>query len=203
MTQHRMRLPALALAGILAASFPANAQDFDAGTYILDLEATVLDLMPTVQDLAAETPEISAGMQATLDRCGQIGVRQSGENLILSVASDVLFDFDSDRLSAQAQRSLTDVAAVIAQGSADRVLVLGHTDAKGTEDYNRALSLRRAQSVASFLEDAGIAPDRLAIEGRGETEPVAENEIDGRDNPAGRAQNRRVEFVLPKAALQN
>lgn len=203
MTQHRKHLPALALTGILAATFPANAQDFDAGIYILDLEATVLDLVPTVQDLAAETADIPAGMQATLDRSGQIEVRQSGENLILSVASDVLFDFDSDTLSAQARRSLTDVAAVIAQGSGGQVLVLGHTDAKGSEDYNRALSLRRAQAVARFLEGAGIAPDRLGIEGRGETEPVAENEIDGRDNPAGRAQNRRVEFVLPKAGLRD
>ena len=71
----------------------------------------------------------------------------------------------------------------------------GHTDSRGSDEYNDRLSQQRADAVKEFLEDRyPNLRGRVHAVGRGEREPVAPNEIDGRDNPAGRALNRRVEI---------
>ena len=190
-----------ALLGALLAPLPLVAQQVDPAASIRALVPTIHDLTATVQDLNDEGREISTEAQETLARSGDIQLRKSGEDYVLSVASDVLFGFDSADLSDQAQRSLGDVAELIQRKDAGQVRVLGHTDAKGTEAYNLTLSNRRAMAVADCLRGKGVAADRLLTEGRGEAEPVAPNQIDGRDNPEGRAQNRRVEFIVPAAML--
>ncbi|PZO67769.1 MAG: OmpA family protein [Paracoccus denitrificans] len=194
---------AIALGAVLALSAPVQAQTVDTSAFILDLVPTVLDLTPTIEDMAGEAQAISTEAQETLDRSGEIQVRQSGDNYILSVASDVLFDFDSDALTPASQKSLTDVGELISRAPDGEVVVVGHTDSKGADDYNLALSQRRAQAVVDFLKAQGVQPARLRTEGRGESDPVADNEIDGKDNPDGRAKNRRVEFVVPKSLLGN
>lgn len=212
-----IRLPALVLSSaLLFSGLPGFAQNTDQMTIldltptvrdlsasVLDIKGTSTDLSATAQDLSGVTQDLSAEVKETLGRSGDIKVRKSGDDFILSVASDVLFGFDRADLSPDAQRSLTDVAAIIAPAPEGQVLVVGHTDAKGPPDYNLALSQRRAQSVAAFLETQGVKSERLRIEGRGASEPVAPNEINGKDNPNGRAENRRVEFVVPKSMLQN
>lgn len=199
----RIQPRAFAFATALAAvATGGSAQTSDTAPNILALEATVLDLVPTVQDMSAETQDISAEARDMVERSGEIEMREAGDDVILSVASDVLFEFDSAELSQQSQRSLSDVAALLSKATKEQVVVAGHTDAKGSNDYNLALSERRAEAVAKFLTDNGVSADTLKIEGRGEAEPVAENEIDGKDNPDGRAKNRRVEFVVPKTMLQ-
>lgn len=192
---------ALVASLMVPAALPGHAQDVSRTDHVLPLQATVLDLLPTVEDMTREGVELSAEAQEVLQRSGDIEVRSSGDEFILSVASDVLFAFDSDNLSQQARRSLTDVAEVIIRAAEGQVLVVGHTDSKGSDDYNVDLSRRRAEAVAAFLMEHGVAADRVGVEGRGEGEPVAKNEIDGVDNPAGRAQNRRVEFVVPTSML--
>lgn len=72
----------------------------------------------------------------------------------------------------------------------------GHTDSIGNDGYNVDLSARRAQAVADALADRGVGAS-LAVKGYGESQPVAANTIKGKDNPAGRQLNRRVELVLP------
>lgn len=201
MTGCRLILPACVIAGIGVFAPASMAQEGGGKATVLDLTATVLDLKATVEDLAGSSEDISGEVRDKLARSGDIEVRESGDDLILSVASDVLFAFDSADLSGEAQRSLTDVSEVLAGATQGQVAVVGHTDAKGSDDYNLELSRRRAEAVASFLKDHDIPGDRLRVEGRGEAEPVAENEIDGTDNPDGRARNRRVEFVVPKAML--
>lgn len=199
----RIALSAALLGGGLVAPLPALSQDFDPADYTLDLTATVLDLHATVIDMGGDAQVLSADVEQAIARSGDIQLRQSGDEYVLSVASDVLFGFDSADLSPQAQSSLSDVAGLIQRTEEGQVRVLGHTDSKGSDDYNLTLSNRRAEAVADFLRGAGVSVDRLQTEGRGESEPVAENEIDGQDNPDGRAQNRRVEFVLPKEMFQN
>ena len=82
------------------------------------------------------------------------------------------------------------------QGGAQR---LGSTNSKGSASYNKELSLRRAKAVAQWLASQGVDPARLSTKGLGDTRPVQPNKLaNGADNPQGRAQNRRVEFVLPK-----
>jgi outer membrane protein OmpA-like peptidoglycan-associated protein len=189
-------------AGLITAT-PGLAQNLGTEVRILDLKPTVLDLSATVSDMIGESRDISAKAQETLQRSGDISWRQSGDNFILSVASDVLFDFDSVALSPRAQRSLTDMAELITRAPKGQILVVGHTDSKGSNHYNLDLSERRAKAVAAFLRNQGVASGRLRTEGRGKTEPVADNEVGGVDHPEGRAKNRRVEFVVPKSMLQD
>ncbi len=127
-------------------------------------------------------------------------VEQTATATIVEIASDVLFAFDSADLSPAAPAQLNRAADLIRQGGDSPVQVIGHTDSVGDDAYNLSLSLRRAQSVVAWLAGDGAIPtDRLAAAGRGEAEPVAPNEANGADNPDGRALNRRVALVIPKA----
>ncbi len=77
-----------------------------------------------------------------------------------------------------------------------KVLIVGHTDSKGSDDYNDKLSKRRAASVKSWLSKNGVTSS-MVTEGKGERFPVAPNQTaQGADNPEGRQKNRRVEFVI-------
>jgi outer membrane protein OmpA-like peptidoglycan-associated protein len=76
------------------------------------------------------------------------------------------------------------------------VEIRSHTDSKGNDDYNMKLSQNRAQSVVNYLVKKGITADRLKATGMGETEPIAPNEINGKDNPEGRQLNRRTDFKI-------
>ena len=73
--------------------------------------------------------------------------------------------------------------------------IRGHTDAKGSDDYNQGLSERRANAVMAALRERGAAAQASA-RGFGETQPVAPNEVAGKDNPGGRQLNRRVEIFV-------
>jgi OOP family OmpA-OmpF porin len=77
-----------------------------------------------------------------------------------------------------------------------RVTIAGYTDSIGSEDYNLKLSERRAQAVKQYLVSRGIAASRLNTVGRGEADPIAPNTKDGKDNPEGRAMNRRAELKV-------
>ena len=78
--------------------------------------------------------------------------------------------------------------------------MIGHTDSIGSDAVNDALSLRRAEAVKAWLAGAGIPPSVVSAEGRGKHEPLAPNTFpDGRDNPEGRAQNRRVQLIASAA----
>lgn len=102
----------------------------------------------------------------------------------------IFFDFDKDSMRADSKPQLDEIAALL-KSSPMRVLVVGHSDAKGALDYNRELSQRRAQSIVEALvRDYGIARERLSAVGVGMAAPVASNRTE-----EGRAQNRRVELV--------
>lgn len=103
----------------------------------------------------------------------------------------VFFDHDSDRMRDDSQVQLEQIATLLRQQPQLRVLVVGHTDARGALDYNRELSLRRARSiVAALVGQYGISAQRLLAEGVGMAAPLASNTSD-----EGRALNRRVELV--------
>jgi outer membrane protein OmpA-like peptidoglycan-associated protein len=116
----------------------------------------------------------------------------------LTVQNDVLFDFDKAELRPEAAEALGRVADIIRQRRPRAVLVVGHTDSVGGDDYNDQLSRRRAEAVRSWLAANGGGLPPLRAEGRGEGEPVAPNSQDGRDNPEGRQKNRRVEVLLER-----
>lgn len=113
-----------------------------------------------------------------------------GESTTITLSSDILFAFDEATVSEEAAERIVELLAKVPEGAS--VEVGGHTDSVSDESYNRELSQRRAQAVADVLAEA--RPDlTLEVEGFGESQPVADNTSDGKDNPAGRALNRRVE----------
>ncbi|WP_163557879.1 OmpA family protein [Halomonas sp. NO4] len=120
-----------------------------------------------------------------------IGVDRRGDDIVLNMPSSVTFDFDSSALTTSARNALNDVASVLTQYTDTRVNIVGHTDSTGDASYNQRLSEQRAQSVGSYLAQAGVARNRLNMTGYGESQPVASN-----DTEQGRAQNRRVEITL-------
>ena len=107
------------------------------------------------------------------------------------VLRGVNFDFDKSSLTRNARTLLDDVAAELAAYPDIRVEIGGHTDAKGTDEYNLALSKRRAESVRQYLIGKEVAPERMTSAGYGESQPVADNESD-----EGRELNRRVELKV-------
>jgi outer membrane protein OmpA-like peptidoglycan-associated protein len=118
-------------------------------------------------------------------------VERVGEGIQVTFDSGILFDFDSSTLRPVAQGHLTELAASLREYDDSEVLIVGHTDSVGAEDYNQRLSERRAESAGNFLTRAGVAPDRIRTMGLGEMEPVASN-----DDEVGRQQNRRVEVAI-------
>ncbi|MGE5406555.1 MAG: OmpA family protein [Methanosarcina sp.] len=118
-------------------------------------------------------------------------VERVGEGIVVEFSSNVLFDFDKANLTADAQPTLNKLVDVLDKYPDTNIELQGHTDNTGTEKYNQTLSEKRAKSVDSYLEQKGITGKRITIKGFGETLPKYDNTTE-----SGRAQNRRVEFLI-------
>ncbi len=118
-------------------------------------------------------------------------VERVGEGIVVEFSSKVLFAYDKSNLSDEAKTSLNKLVTVLNNYPDTDIELQGHTDSKGSEEYNQALSERRANSVSSYLVGKGINNSRLTIKGFGETIPKYSN-----DTADGRTQNRRVEFLI-------
>ncbi|RYF82607.1 MAG: OmpA family protein [Comamonadaceae bacterium] len=143
---------------------------------------------------AAEVPP--ERLQVTQQLLGELRARQTPERAIaIDLPADVLFDFDQSRLRPDARASLAKAAELLKSYPDAPLRIHGHTDGKGSERYNDALSQRRAQAVADALMPGGER--RVRVEGFGQRRPVAPNaQPDGRDDPEGRQRNRRVEILI-------
>ncbi|SHL83994.1 Outer membrane protein OmpA [Chitinophaga jiangningensis] len=118
-------------------------------------------------------------------------VERVGEGINVKFDAGVLFGFDKSDLSPAAQTSITQLAEVLNKYPDTYVRVEGHTDSKGTDEYNMGLSQRRVNSVTAFLTKQGVAASRIQGFAYGESQPIADNETE-----EGRAKNRRVEFSI-------
>jgi len=118
----------------------------------------------------------------------------------IELSGDVLFDFDKWDIRPDAEESLKKVAEIIKTYKSTKVVISGHTDSIGKEEYNQTLSEKRAESVKRWLsENGGINPEVMETVGYGESKPVVPNtNSDGSDNPAGRQKNRRVGVLIKK-----
>ncbi len=127
-----------------------------------------------------------------------LGARKVGKRIQISLLGDVLFDFDKYNIKKEAEETLYKVVDLIKNLDTKEVVVEGYTDSKGSDEYNLDLSLKRANSVKSWLiEKGGLGDTRIIAKGYGEAKPVAPNTTpDGSDNPEGRAKNRRVEIYI-------
>jgi outer membrane protein OmpA-like peptidoglycan-associated protein len=120
-----------------------------------------------------------------------VKIERVGEGIKITFDSGVLFNVDNASLLPAAQTNIANLARVLNKYPDTDILVEGDTDATGTEEYNVALSKRRAQSVADYLASLSVARTRIGVVGLGETNPVASN-----DTESGRQQNRRVEIAI-------
>jgi outer membrane protein OmpA-like peptidoglycan-associated protein len=120
-----------------------------------------------------------------------VDVVRQGDNITLNMPGNITFAFNDASLQSQFYPVLDDVARTLTEYNQTVVEVAGHTDNVGSDAYNQELSVRRANSVASYLQSRGVMQQRLITVGAGESRPVASN-----DTEAGRAQNRRVEITL-------
>ncbi|MFK7932621.1 MAG: OmpA family protein [Saprospiraceae bacterium] len=114
---------------------------------------------------------------------------------------NLFFDFDRDNLRAASRSDLTTLSQILKENPTYKVQLIGHTDSRGSNDYNVDLSKRRAANAQSYLEQKGVTADRISIEYRGEVDPIAVNELQaGQDSPQGRQFNRRVIVQITDAA---
>jgi outer membrane protein OmpA-like peptidoglycan-associated protein len=107
----------------------------------------------------------------------------------------VLFEFDKSTLTRGAKDTLQVAVRYLKDHGDVRVEIQGNTDSKGSDEYNMKLGMRRAESVKAYLGTQGVSVDRISTRSFGESQPVADNTINGHDNPAGRALNRRVVII--------
>jgi outer membrane protein OmpA-like peptidoglycan-associated protein len=118
-------------------------------------------------------------------------IERVGEGIKITFDSGILFETNSATLQAEAKANISKLATILAKYPDTNILVTGHTDSDGKEEYNQILSEKRAKSVSDYTMGKGINSSRFSIIGLGESEPVASNEtVDGKH------LNRRVEIAI-------
>lgn len=153
------------------------------GSGVVDGDTVEVAPLPPVAQLGVFPP---IGVLAPIDPvCGTL----------ITLPDSVLFDFDSSTLRPEGLEVVEALASALEGSPTMSARITGHTDAIGSDSYNQDLSDRRAASVVEALTSLGLG-NPLESEGAGESRPVAPNELNGQDNPAGRQLNRRVEVFL-------
>ncbi len=109
----------------------------------------------------------------------------------VTYAADAFFDFNKSVLKAEGKAKLDDLVGKVKGISLEVIIAVGHTDAVGSDAYNQKLSVKRSDAVKAYLVSKGIEKNRVYTEGKGEKQPVADN-----NTAAGRAKNRRVEIEV-------
>ena len=109
----------------------------------------------------------------------------------VTYAADAFFDFDKAVLKPEGKAKLDDLASKVKAINLEVIIAVGHTDSVGSDAYNQKLSVRRAEAVKAYLVSKGIESNRIYTEGKGLTQPVADNAT-----REGRAKNRRVEVEV-------
>jgi outer membrane protein OmpA-like peptidoglycan-associated protein len=197
-----MRAVILPIAIVLAGALPLGqplAQEAATGTVQMQAPPPQPRGVTVEQDGRPLTGLVAPGGAVDISGANVVIVEETPRATRLTVNNDVLFDFDKAALRPAAEAALGRVAEIIRQRAPRAVRIVGHTDAIGSDDYNRQLSERRARSVQRWLEAHAPGLPPLQAAGRGESEPVAPNaRPDGADDPEGRQRNRRVEVLLER-----
>ena len=120
-------------------------------------------------------------------------VIREGEAIVINFKEKVLFGYDRSDLNGTAQANLDKLNAILLKYPETTITVIGHTDSKGSDDYNQTLSESRANAVTNYSSKHGVGSSRLTAIGKGESDPVASNATQD-----GSALNRRVEFTILK-----
>ena len=120
-----------------------------------------------------------------------IRVVREGDNIRLVMPNSITFAVNQSTVQSSIYPTLESLTKVLQEFDETRLLVAGHTDSSGADDYNYDLSVKRAANVSQVLQQKGVASNRLSVVGYGETRPIANN-----NTSAGKAQNRRVELLI-------
>lgn len=190
-----------------ARSREAEQRALEAGMAREEAERARQDALAARQESEESRARAEAAMEEARNlqqALSTLEAEQTNRGLVVTL-DDVLFDTGKAELKAGAEVSMARLAAVMQEYPDRRLMIEGHTDSMGEEDYNEILSRQRAESVRDALVKQGVSPDRLITKGLGEEFPVTTN-----DTAAGRQQNRRVEIVVssedgefPAAANRN
>jgi OmpA-OmpF porin, OOP family len=176
------------------------------GRYNFDLEGSGPYTLNITKKLYKEKNATSK-IETTDDKDWAVDVLQNKDEFIEKriilrpeTIVTVYFDFDKHNIKTDAGVTLDSVYNVLTQFPGATLQISGYTDMKGTEEYNKVLADKRARACMKYLVDKGIDSSRISIESFGECCPVELEEIDGKDNAAGRAKNRRglINVVMPK-----
>ncbi len=118
-------------------------------------------------------------------------VERVGEGIKITFDSGILFTVNSDALTGTSKQNIVSLAKTLQKYEDTNILIEGHTDSSGSEEYNQTLSEKRAGSVADELKVSGVAGARISEVGYGESMPIADNSTE-----AGKRENRRVEIAI-------
>ena len=134
-----------------------------------------------------------------------LGAKVGEMEISVVLSSDILFDFDKADIKPTAETELTKLGLIIREKRTGDVTIIGHTDAKGSDNYNMGLSDRRATAVKNWLvKYVQINAEVITTEGLGETQPIAPNvKADGSDDIDGRTKNRRVDVIIQTKEMLN
>ena len=146
------------------------------------------------QNAQTQTAVAQTELAGARKELADLQAKQTDRGLVLTLG-DVLFDTGRATLKPGADRTIDRLAGALKDNPNTRVMIEGHTDSVGSDEYNMTLSDRRAEAVADALRFRGVPADRYEAKGLGKSFPVASN-----DTQAGRQQNRRVEIVFSDAS---
>ncbi|MCB1777450.1 MAG: OmpA family protein [Candidatus Competibacteraceae bacterium] len=193
-TLHKLSL-GLAASMMLFAALPAHAINKYGCIYAVDpYDKIVKDPYGNCIRTPFWTPE------KNVPECGAVVVVEPAAPVVetLTLGADAYFDFDRATIKPAGRAKLDRLSSDLRRvASVSSILIVGHTDSKGSEEYNFRLGQRRADSVANYLVSRGVPASLISTQSRGELDPVAPNtRPNGRDNPQGRALNRRVVITV-------
>jgi outer membrane protein OmpA-like peptidoglycan-associated protein len=146
------------------------------------------------QNAQAQSQSAQAQLASAQQQLADLQAKKTDRGMVVTLG-DVLFDTGQATLKPGANLALNRLAIFLSANPQTKIIVEGHTDSRGSDEYNEVLSERRARAVATELMSRGISTDQLQTLGRGKGYPVASN-----DTPEGRQQNRRVEIVFSDAS---
>lgn len=166
---------------------------------ISEIRPKISQIKSNISLVKRSASDIKKSINEIVKKDSNITLLESDNKLKVLLSSDILFDFDKYEIKPEAKITLGNVAKIISNFMNSKIVLEGHTDSKGGDDYNLNLSIQRADSVKNWFVSNANLSNTFESNGYGETRPVAKNTLpDGKDNPKGREKNRRVEIVINK-----